>query len=200
MNGNGNKKLHLVYVIKSALNHTNQRSIIRKTWGNETQLPNVSIKTVFLLGSAHDNNLEAQEFINTEANRFADIIQGDFYDAYFNNTFKTMMGLKWVVQFCPDSQFYFFADDDYYVSTINALHFLHNPTQYPFYLKTPTKSEAIVNDGVKCIRRCVDLSKQLQLNDVEQLYTGYMHTTEWPHRDTSRAVIFNSVHANCMSM
>ena len=51
-----------------------------------------------------------------------------------------MMGLRWAAEQCPTSRFYFFVDDDYYVSTRNTLRFLRNPVNYPAYLEDPVVS------------------------------------------------------------
>ena len=78
--------------------------------------------------------------IQEEATKYKDIVQGDFLDTYFNNTLKTMMGLRWAAEQCPTARFYFFVDDDYYVSTRNVLRFLRNPVNYPAYLEDPVVS------------------------------------------------------------
>ena len=57
-----------------------------------------------------------------------------------SNTIKTMMGIQWARKFCPRSKFYFFSDDDMYVSTKNVLRFVRNPTRYPEYLEDPVVS------------------------------------------------------------
>ena len=78
--------------------------------------------------------------IQAEATKYKDIVQGDFLDTYFNNTLKSMMGLRWAAEQCPTARFYFFVDDDYYVSTRNVLRFLRNPVNYPAYLEDPVVS------------------------------------------------------------
>jgi len=90
-------------------------------------------------------------------------LKGSFIDTYYNNTLKTMMGLRWaaeacpkvwknehsnawcrgtfkrkaLIEFFPKARFYAFIDDDYYVSTRNILRFLRNPVNYPRYLEDP---------------------------------------------------------------
>ncbi|XP_044729452.1 beta-1,3-galactosyltransferase brn [Chrysoperla carnea] len=125
----------LVYIVKSAIDHFDRRLAIRKSWGYENRFSDVIIRTVFILGTQHDSHL--QERISKESQRFRDIVQGDFYDTYFNNTIKTMIGFKWAVNYCPLSKFYMFVDDDMYVSTKNVLRFVRNPTHYPDYLLEP---------------------------------------------------------------
>ena len=46
-----------------------------------------------------------------------DILQIGFNDAYFNNTLKTIGGIKWVVENCQNAGYAMFADDDFYINT-----------------------------------------------------------------------------------
>ena len=118
------QKIRVIYLVKSALDHFEHRKIIRKTWGYERRFSDVTIKTVFLLGTPKDPNDILHEKIKDEYEFYGDIVQGDFIDEYYNNTIKTMMGLRWATEICPFSRFYAFFDDDYYVSTRNMLRFL----------------------------------------------------------------------------
>ena len=132
------EKLRLVYLVKSARKNFEKRAAIRKSWGFERRFSDVLIKVVFLLGSGNDS--QENKDIENEYQEFGDIVQGDFIDSYYNNTLKTMMGLRWAMEQCPSSRFYFFVDDDYYVSTRNMLRFLRNPVNYPKYLEDPVIS------------------------------------------------------------
>lgn len=123
----------LMIVVKSAMNHFEQRRAIRVTWGYEKRFSDIIIRTVFMLGTSKEPNLELQERIDTENNQHKDIVQAKFVDSYFNNTIKTMMGMRWATSFCPKAKFYFFVDDDYYVSIKNILKFIRNPARFPEY-------------------------------------------------------------------
>lgn len=129
------ENLRVLYLVKSALPHFEQRNAIRKTWGFETRFSDVPIRTVFLLGSDPGDDESLQTRVEEEDRKFNDIVQGDFLDTYYNNSIKTMMGLRWGVEHCPKARFYMFVDDDYYVSTRNLLRFLRNPVDYPHYLQ-----------------------------------------------------------------
>merc|ERR1712062_915400 len=129
------KSIRIVYLVKSAMDHFKQREVIRKTWGYEKRFSDVPIRTVFLLGSSKDPHDELMKKIKDEYDEFGDIVQGNFIDTYYNNTIKTMMGLRWAVEHCPKSRFYMVVDDDYYVSARNLLRFLRNPVNYPGYLQ-----------------------------------------------------------------
>lgn len=128
----------LVFIVKSAIDHFDRRKVIRVTWANEKRFSDVIIRVVFLLGTPPLDNPLAQRIqglVDVEAGHYQDIVQSDFIDAYFNNTIKTMSGLRWAVENCPQARFYMFVDDDYYVSTKNVLRFLRNPVHYPEYLE-----------------------------------------------------------------
>lgn len=125
----------LVIIVKSAMGHFNRRIAIRNSWGFERRFSDVLMKTVFVLGKSAEPDEELQLLIDEEHENFKDIVQANFVDAYFNNTIKTMMGMKWAVTHCPKSKFYMFVDDDYYVSTKNVLRFVRNPLNYPEYLE-----------------------------------------------------------------
>lgn len=128
-------ELRIVYIVKSAISHFDNRLAIRNSWGFENRFSDVSIRTVFVLGVNSDQVL--QQKVDLESKTFGDIIQANFTDAYFNNTIKTMISFKWAVNYCKNSKFYLFVDDDFYVSTRNVLQFLRNPVHYPEYLETP---------------------------------------------------------------
>ena len=125
------KDIRVVYIVKSALDHFKRREVIRKTWGYEKRFSDVTIKTVFLLGSS-ETDTELMAKIKEESNKFSDIVQGNFIDSYYNNTIKTMMGLRWAAELCHQARFFAFFDDDYYVSTRNILRFLRLLESYDF--------------------------------------------------------------------
>lgn len=128
----------LVFVVKSAMDHFSRRSAIRQSWGFEKRFSDVVIRTIFTLGVSDGTTLEQQDLqtaIDREHEQYGDIVQANFVDSYYNNTIKTMMGLRWAIEYCPRSRFFMFVDDDFYISTKNVLRFLRNPINYPEYLE-----------------------------------------------------------------
>ena len=125
--------LSVIILVKSAAINFERRNSIRKTWGWPGNCNYTIVRTVFLVGLISDNT--AQLKIRRENGRYHDIIQGDFIDGYYNNTLKTLMGLKWAYLFC-ESDYYLFTDDDYYISTKNLLLFLKDPTRYEAFTDT----------------------------------------------------------------
>lgn len=122
-------KPKLLFVIKSAMPHFEQRAAIRETWGNEQQFLDVEVRRIFLLGIG--TNAEIQRKLDLEDLLYGDIVQANFYDNYRNNTLKTMSGLKWAVENCPSLEFVLFSDDDMYISAKNVLRYIQNPSKYP---------------------------------------------------------------------
>lgn len=133
--------IKLLYIVKSALLNAERRQAIRNSWGYENRFSDVIIRTVFLLGYDFENP-DSQMKVEREANTHKDIIQAEFQDSYFNNTLKTSMGLYWAFQYCENVKYFFFVDDDYYVSTRNILRFLRSPANYPKYLEKYVASPA----------------------------------------------------------
>lgn len=154
-----NAQLRLVFLVKSSLENFERRKAIRNSWGFERRFSDVPIRTVFLLGTKLNDEI-LQRKIESEKALYGDIVQSNFIDDYYNNTIKTMMGFKWVMENCLNSKFYMFSDDDMYISTKNVLKFLRSPTNYPDQKLQGTDYE---------------------LPDDVRLYAGYVFVSR-PHR------------------
>uniref|UniRef100_A0A146KWP0 Hexosyltransferase n=1 Tax=Lygus hesperus TaxID=30085 RepID=A0A146KWP0_LYGHE len=182
-------KLRIVYLVKSAVPHFDRRDAIRKSWGFERRFSDVEMRTLFVLGATTDVDL--QKRVNEESAKNGDIVQATFIDNYYNNTIKTMMAITWAVKYCPSSKFYFFSDDDMYVSTKNVLRFVRNPLQYPRYLeeqmavrrKNMKRKKQDLNETkmVRGLKQIVDID----LPDDAELYAGYVFRNSRPHRHQS---------------
>ncbi|KAF6772041.1 hypothetical protein AHF37_08816 [Paragonimus kellicotti] len=121
--------VHLLVLIKSALTHTVRRKAIRKLWANNNCWKDLTVRHVFLLGTTI-NQSRAQNIIQ-ESRRFADLIQQDFLDHYYNNTLKVLFGLEWALAFCPETQWLLFVDDDMFVNPRNVISILHSLNSSP---------------------------------------------------------------------
>ncbi|XP_014279535.1 beta-1,3-galactosyltransferase brn [Halyomorpha halys] len=175
----GEYSLTLVYIIKSAPDNFKRREAIRKSWGFEKRFSDVPIRRVFMLGLPSSNDVQYK--IDQESIENKDIVQANFVDAYYNNTIKTMMGMKWAVTKCNRSKFYFFSDDDMYVSTKNVLRFVRNPLEYPYYLEVPFTSydnQNKQNENSKQVGQIYDI----ELPGNAELYAGYMFFNSRPLR------------------
>lgn len=114
--------LDLLILIKSAPRNDLARSVIRETWGKDQCWGGRAVKHLFLLGAV--NNPHDAKRIREEQSLYGDIIQQNFVDHYFNNTYKMMMGFDWAVRYCKNAQYVFFVDDDYYVHPPNVMSYL----------------------------------------------------------------------------
>ncbi|XP_066299687.1 beta-1,3-galactosyltransferase 1-like [Branchiostoma lanceolatum] len=110
----GDGDVLLLILVTTTVQGTIQRETIRRTWGNESNIPGVVIKLVFAIGQTDD--WAAQAALVEENSKFKDIIQEDFVDSYHNLTLKTVMCLKWAFQYCPKARFIMKADDDTFVN------------------------------------------------------------------------------------
>lgn len=109
---------YLLILVKSAANHTKNREAIRKTWG---RISDPGTKLIFLVGFSTINSAIVAE--NADHN---DIVQENFLDVYWNNTYKTIMGFNWATTFCPKAHHLLFVDDDYFVNLQNLLYFVRH--------------------------------------------------------------------------
>lgn len=111
----------LLIMVKSKVDHFEERQVVRKTWGHHHQLllDSMVIRRVFLLGTpkpiqatyssiddpqhrpTYLDNKNLSRRVREEHARYGDLLQQDFYDAYHNNTLQTQMGLEWANDYCP---------------------------------------------------------------------------------------------------
>jgi PREDICTED: similar to AGAP002097-PA len=168
--------IFLVIIVKSALTHRKRRDAIRKTWGYEQRFADIKIRTLFSLGNCNglkksDHEVFKTQFQSTcqqsiiqEAQLFNDIIQADFADTYYNNSIKTMMGIKWIILYCPVAHFILLIDDDYYLSVKNLVKYVRNVFEPPDNLR-------ILSDNLT-YRYVYDY----------RLYSGFVFPSSWPIR------------------
>ena len=100
----------LVLLIKSKVTYFEERNAVRNTWA---QLDEYGlIRRVFLIGMPNPNDVrdtsEVTKKVDEESERFNDIVQQDFYDAYLNNTLQTLMGIKWAFYYCYQVYIYIY--------------------------------------------------------------------------------------------
>ncbi|XP_044764064.1 beta-1,3-galactosyltransferase 5 [Coccinella septempunctata] len=117
------KNLRATIIVTSHINNVEVRSAMRRAF-SENDLYQLGVCRVFLLGITPDNKYINQKAIEDEARRFGDIVQGNFHEAYRNLTYKHIMGLRWVNQYCPNTQFVIKMDDDIVVYFTKLLELL----------------------------------------------------------------------------
>ncbi|PAA59986.1 hypothetical protein BOX15_Mlig022717g1 [Macrostomum lignano] len=116
----------LLILVKSGLGNRQFRDAVRSTWVNQRNYQRLGVQVfhAFVLGGSVSQTQQVR--VNAEQAMHGDIIQQDFIDSYFNNTYKTMFAFDFAANSCQSADFVLFADDDYYVSPTNLAHLLRS--------------------------------------------------------------------------
>ncbi|XP_060071504.1 beta-1,3-galactosyltransferase 5-like [Ylistrum balloti] len=106
----GVDKVSVLVVVHTAPSHFFIRSEMRRTWLNTTFYSPESVRVVFLLGLVKNSTLQME--LETESNKYHDIVQGSFIDSYRNLTNKGVMGYRWITENCMNAEMVVKVDDD----------------------------------------------------------------------------------------
>ena len=117
---NGKDLLFIAFVPLSPKSFE-KRDLIRSTWANKTYLKSKA-KVIFLSGKSNESLVNLQ--IKNESLKYADIVQNDFMDTYYNLTIKTIMGFKWVSSYCQNAKYTLKIDDDVVVNITFLIDYL----------------------------------------------------------------------------
>ena len=126
-------KVFLIFIVTTSPKNLERRMLIRNTYGSKRRWPVLSagvFRTVFLLGAV--DNMTLQNDIHNESETYKDIVQEDFVDSYANLTLKTVMGLKWVTNYCRHARYTMKIDDDSMIHQNRLLQVLKNATAVKF--------------------------------------------------------------------
>ena len=108
----------MIVIVHTLHEYVDRRYAIRETWAkvvSQSMWPNFPhfkwrVKVIFSLGMSRDESWNSA--IKREAEKYGDIIQGDFIDSYRNMTLKSLLDLKWITQYCPKAKYFLKSDDD----------------------------------------------------------------------------------------
>lgn len=116
----GRGDVDLVAMVFSMVGNREHRDAVRHTWGQVAKggsWPGLSmrgsVRLIFLFGETNDPKQEAR--LREEAKEQNDIVQAGFIESYQNLTYKTLMGFKWVREYCPQTAYVMKVDDDVFV-------------------------------------------------------------------------------------
>lgn len=116
------ERLTMIIVVQTATEHFLRRSALRNMWATIIALENYTVRMVFLLGRpAHEG---VQLLLRHEQDRHGDLVQGTFLDTYRNLTHKSVLGLRWVSEYCPNAEYVLRMDDDVFVNVFKILELL----------------------------------------------------------------------------
>ena len=108
----------ILSVVHSAVGNIRARDAIRATWGASKHELGIVSRVVFILGVNNTKKKEVEE----EAQQHGDIVQADFIDAYHNMSYKNLLGLTWVANWCPQAKLVVKTDDDYFIDIYGVHH------------------------------------------------------------------------------
>ncbi|XP_070535660.1 beta-1,3-galactosyltransferase 5-like [Ptychodera flava] len=108
----------LLSMITSTNGNFWQRGVIRKTWATTKEVDGEGVVTLFLLAKSDDRR--TMESVREESRLYGDIILFDFQESYLNLTLKTLLGFRWIEDFCGNARFVLKTDDDVFLN-YNAL-------------------------------------------------------------------------------
>ena len=123
---------NIVIFIHSATKNAQRRHFIRNSWARESKLSkaggerHVQARVVFILGEGQPRCKFND--VTDESERHNDIVQYDFVDSYKNISFKHLLGIRWVKEHCPDTQYTMKSDDDVLIDIIKVIeHIFYTP-------------------------------------------------------------------------
>eukprot|EP00095_Tigriopus_kingsejongensis_P009027 maker-scaffold458_size165745-snap-gene-0.17 protein:Tk09027 transcript:maker-scaffold458_size165745-snap-gene-0.17-mRNA-1 annotation:"udp- c:betagal beta- -n-acetylglucosaminyltransferase 5-like" len=106
-------KIQLLAMIISAPGNTLKRNVIRQTYGSPME-SSLTQGYFFILGTS--GNITIQNQVQEESWQYQDIIQGDFYDSYYNLSLKGTYGMEWTLRECSHVKWVLKIDDDMIVN------------------------------------------------------------------------------------
>lgn len=108
-----NRNVFLLIMVPSAVSNFEQRSAIRKTWGNVSIItPSVLVK--FMLGKSR-NSID-QTLAETENSIYNDILFEDILETYENLSLKSIAILHWAMENCEGVSYLLKIDDDMFLN------------------------------------------------------------------------------------
>lgn len=121
----------LLILVSSAPANVERRDYIRSTWAvDKNNVFKPRWKTVFLV--AQTKIQDESESLVKENEAHTDLIRADYYDHYWNQTLKLLMGFEWAARYCNFS-FLLKTDDDVFVNFPKLIFYLNETT-------TPTEN------------------------------------------------------------
>jgi beta-1,3-galactosyltransferase 1 len=130
--GNRSDNVFLLIYVHSSPENYKRRIAIRETWAKRSIFDDIRI--VFMLGKGmKTKRIDDQGMITLESNTYNDIVQENFQDSYRNLTFKGIMAMKWIAEYCNHTEFILKADDDIITNTFKLLRYLKSLSKHNIY-------------------------------------------------------------------
>lgn len=120
------KPIKLLIIVTSNVTNFDRRQVIRNTWGRSVfTYRNRDFRTFFAVGKSRNNVSMTQ--IERESIIYKDVIMGDYYENFFNLSFKIETIFEWAYKHCK-FDYLLKVDDDVYINLSNIFHLLNRVT------------------------------------------------------------------------
>lgn len=135
----------LLNLVASAPNNFERRRDIRITWGVDYAIK-PRWKTMFLVGKPRKE--ENATRLAKEERIFGDLVRGDYYDHYWNQTRKVQMAFEWAHKYCNFS-YLLKVDDDVFVDIKRLVSHLSKPTtpRKKYYMGDRIRNPIVFRQG-----------------------------------------------------
>ncbi len=107
------EQLHHVILVMSSPYHFNERQVIRQTWAQNNLLPKYLSQTVFIVEKSPNHRL--QSGLLKEFGQHGDIVQADYTDRSCTDTLNSLIGLKWVMEYCMNTKYVIRVNDNIFI-------------------------------------------------------------------------------------
>ena len=162
------KFVYLLILVSSSPFAFKDRQMTRKTWGSITSVSGKRIETIFIVGMV--KHAPVQKNLALEMGIHGDIIQAEFQDSYHNLTLKTVLGVKWATENCPNVHFIMKTDHDTYITMSNLINFLSKLKENDyFYIGYTLKNTKVIRPGQTNNAKL----KRWEVSFVDYPYTHY---------------------------
>lgn len=118
------KKVSWIVYVMSSPEESSRRNLLRETWANANFLKSNFLQVIFLMGTTSDQ--ATQEKLVAEHNKYQDIVQGDFLDTVKTKSFKALLGMKWISEFCGHAKYALKANDASFVNIFGIMALLED--------------------------------------------------------------------------
>ena len=109
---NNGHELAFVSFTPISIDLFHHRQTLREVWSHQSFN---SIRSIFIVGKSVNDTLNEQ--VKRESQIYGDILQGNFEDTYRNLVKKTLLGIKWMSEYCSQAKFILKIDDDMVMNT-----------------------------------------------------------------------------------
>lgn len=187
-----NSDVYLLIYVHSATSNFKRRLSLRETWAKRSAF--ASIRIVFMMGYTEDKKVESK--LKLESSVYNDIVQENFIDSYRNLTYKGIMAMKWISEYCNNAKYILKVDDDIITNSFFILR--HLKSMDKFNMIKPNSVMCLVWVGMK-VQRDKNSKWYLSKEDFKEDYFGkycsgsaYLFTNDLPTRmyDMSKYIKF----------